>query len=355
MHLVDKNLSNLSNLSLGHRGFVITRTPFRVSFFGGGTDVPSHFEDAGGAVLGAAINKYIYVTMNSLERLLDKKIRFSYSKLEIVDSPEELQHALAKTILTGHVHFETSEFLDIHTFADLPSSSGIGSSSTFTVGMLNALYLLNGRARSPELLAQEAIEIERVKLKEAGGWQDQYFAAYGGFNVLDFSKTGDVTCKPIVLTKQKLIALQAACVMVFTGGVRSSSDIQQHFKKTDQDKKNSLMQLASYVPKALDILQSAVTEKEMIAEFGRLLHESWLLKRSLSKHISNHTIDAIYQMGLNAGAYGGKICGAGGGGFILFIVPPEQKENLKKSLGQYHPLDLMFDSAGSRPIFYQAE
>lgn len=334
-----------------HRGFVITQTPFRISFFGGGTDLPQYFYKHGGQVLGAGIDKYVYVTMNSLERLLDKKIRLSYSKLENVDTPDELQHDLARTILKDHVHFERSEFLDIHNFADLPSSSGIGSSSAFTVGMLNAMYMLNGLYRTPDQLAREAIEIERVKLKEAGGWQDQYFAAYGGFNHFVFTKTGEVIVKPVAIAHEKLWALQASCLMVFTGATRSSAAIQSHFEQTTEEKEKMLAQTSAFVDQGLEILYNENSIEKMLADFGHLLHQAWEVKRSLAHNISNTQIDNVYELAIKAGAYGGKICGAGGGGFILFIVPKNLRDQVKQALSAYHQMDIKFDMAGSRSVF----
>lgn len=333
-----------------HHGIVITKTPFRVSFFGGGTDLPEFFNQYGGSVLGTTVNQYLYVTMNSLKRFYDKKIRMSYSKLECVDNAIDLEHDLARTILHDHVRLGKEEFLDIHTFADLPASSGIGSSSTFTVGMLNALYTLSGVYKTPQQIASEAVHIEREKLKEAGGWQDQYFAACGGFNKIDFLNN-QVEIIPMILEPQKMQALEESCLMVFTGGIRSSANIQEHFQDTSARKIDMLIQTKNLVAQAVDILASAPTEEALVQEFGHLLHQAWLLKRGMSEKISNNQIDFLYEQALKAGAYGGKVCGAGGGGFLLLIVPTAAMNQVKSAMSAYHQLSLKFDLTGSRVLY----
>lgn len=340
----------MQNPQIHHRGIVITKTPFRISFFGGGTDFSDFFNQHGGAVLGATINKYLYVTLNSLERFYDKKIRLSYSKLECVDDSNELEHTLAKTILYDHLQIGSEEFVDIHTFADLPASSGVGSSSAFTVGMLNAVYALRGVYKFPQQIAKEAVYIERERLRDAGGWQDQYFAAFGGFNKIEFFQD-QARVTPVTIEHARVQALQNSCLLIFTGGVRSSSSIQAHFKQRSEDKISMLLKTKALVNDAMNILNNARNTEELVYEFGHLLHVGWELKQSMSSTISNDGIDALYQKALKAGAIGGKLCGAGGGGFLLLMVPPKLMEKVKVTLGEQHQLMIEFDPLGSRILY----
>lgn len=334
-----------------NKGIVISQTPFRLSLFGGGTDFPHFFNQHGGAVIGTAINKYIYVTINLLERLLEKKIRLSYSKLENVDSIGELQHDIVKEILNSLSFFKEGNFIDIHTFADLPASSGVGSSSSFTVGMLNNLYTLNFVNKSPEKLAKEAIYIEREKLKEAGGWQDQIFAAYGGFNRIDFFNNSFSVTK-ILLTTEKLQALENSCLFFFTGNLRSSAQIQKSFVDSyDSEKKYHLCEIKNKVDKAFSILKHSTSSEEMVREFGLLLNKTWEEKKKLSSQISNKHIDHMYQLGISAGAYGGKLCGAGAGGFIVFIVSAQKRSSVINALHKYKLINVKFENLGTQVIY----
>lgn len=334
-----------------HQGIVITQTPFRISFFGGGTDFADYFNQHGGTVIGAAIDKHIYVTINSLERFFEKRIRLSYSKHEIVDNTDELQHDIVRCILESHPHFEENDFLDIHTFADLPASSGVGSSSSFCVGMLNALYLLRGIYKTPGAIAKEAIQIERLKLREAGGWQDQIFAAHGGFSRIHFANN-DYRVEPICLSAQNKQALESACMMFFIGGTRKSAEVQAAvIKDNPAEKARHLDSIRQYAEKAFTILTSSLTAQDLLSEFGGLLHLSWLAKRNLSSHISNNHIDSLYEKGMQAGALGGKLCGAGGGGFLLFIVPPEKRAAMLEAFSGFKHLDIKFEDHGSRAIY----
>jgi D-glycero-alpha-D-manno-heptose-7-phosphate kinase len=330
------------------QGIIITQTPFRISFFGGGADFPDYFHEHGADVIGTAINKYIYVTLNSLERFFEKRIRLSYSKLEIVDHPKDLEHSVVRSVLSDHPLFDVNCFVDIHTYADLPASSGIGSSSSFTVGMLNALYLLNGIYQTPEQIAKEAITIEREKLQETGGWQDQIFAAYGGLNRIRFTHRG-FTVEPICLSHDKKIALEKSCLMFFTGLTRSSAQIQQSVQTQSQTEK--LHQIQKFTQDAFDVFTQASSAKELIQHFGELLHLSWQEKRSLSPQISNDHIDTMYETAMKAGAIGGKLCGAGGGGFLLLVVPEDKQAAVKESMSEYKLLNLSFQDQGSRVIY----
>lgn len=333
------------------QGMIMTQTPFRISFFGGGTDFPDYFNEHGGVVIGTAIDKYIYVTMNSLDRFYDKRIRLSYSKLECVDNHEELKHEIVKSILHNHPYWDEQTFLDIHTYADLPASSGVGSSSSFAVGMLNALYLLNGVYKTADAIAKEAIFIERGELKAAGGWQDQVFAAFGGFNRLRFANNNFVV-EPICIASDKKKALEQSCMVFFTGDTRSSAKVQEQVmgvdKKSQVSYLNDIQQIAD---EAFTILNTTTTPQALINEFGVLLNKAWQAKKSLSTQISNEKIDSIYQAAMQAGALGGKLCGAGGGGFLLFIVPEEKRPAVAKALSAYKRLNIAFEDCGSRVIY----
>lgn len=332
------------------QGIVITQTPFRFSFFGGGTDFPDYFNQHGGTIIGTAIDKYIYTTLNSLDRFYDKRIRLSYSKLENVDSHRDLDHEIVKCILENHPFWDNQTFLDIHTFADLPASSGVGSSSSFTVGMLNALYLLNGAYKTPDAIAKESIHIERVLLKDAGGWQDQIFAAFGGFNRIRFMNNS-FTVEPICISLEKKKALEQSCMVFFTGDTRSSARIQEQVMVKQDDQFNYLKEIQHTADQAFEVLNNAKSSTELVHEFGKLLNTAWLAKKALSSQISNEKIDSIYHLAINAGALGGKLCGAGGGGFLLFIVPEDKREAVSYALQDYKRLHIAFEDNGSRVVY----
>lgn len=335
-----------------HQGIVITQTPFRISFFGGGTDFPDYFNHTRpSTVIGTAIDKYIYVTLNSLDRFLDKRIRLSYSKLECVDHHNELEHPIIRSILENHPIADEQAFIDIHTYADLPHSSGVGSSSSLAVGMLNALYLLNGIYQTPEKIAKEAISIEREKLKEPGGWQDQIFAAFGGFNKISFAKNS-FRVEPICITNKMQQALEQSCLFFFTGDLRSSASIQQSAIRLDSETTISYLDaIQALAEQAFEVLVNAKNPTELIHEFGLLLHQSWQMKRNLSPVVSSSKIDQIYDTAIKAGAVGGKLCGAGGGGFLLFIVPHAKQASVIEALKNYKQLQIAFDNHGSRVIY----
>jgi D-glycero-alpha-D-manno-heptose-7-phosphate kinase len=333
-------------------GIVISQTPFRISLFGGGTDLKDYFNRHGGSVVGMTINKYVYVVINSLERLSEERIRLSYSQLEQVNSPEELRHEIANEILTRHAGFINGGFIDLHTFADLPASSGVGSSSSFTVGMLNALYFLHEKRRTPEQLSKEAIDIERDKLNHMGGWQDQILAAYGGLNRIDFSKNS-FCVQPIILSDEKANALEKSCLLFFTGDSRSSSEIHHKINESNHHSSSnrSLEEMKEYADEAFHILKGEASSKIMIGDLGHLINRAWESKKKLSPHISNDKIDRIHKTGIAAGAYGGKICGAGSGGFFLFIVPEHKQDSVKNALKEYKHLKISIEYRGSRIIY----
>ncbi len=328
---------------------VTTKTPFRVNFFGGGTDLPSYFNENEGAVLGTTIDKYSYVTINSLERLLEKKIRISYSSLELVDHPEEVSHDIIRSILLNYKNEMNDVFVDIHSYADLPSGTGIGSSSSFAVGFLNALHLLFGRFKRADELAKEAIHFERNVLNEAGGWQDQVHAAFGGFNKIKFySNNFDVN--PVFLREEIRNDLQSSLCFYFTGQTRSSSGVHKKIV-TDKDKYNYLKAMKNQVEEGQSILVGPNSGNEMLKNFGQLLNEAWSHKKSLSKSISTSVIDEMYDVAMANGAYGGKLLGAGGGGFFLFIVPPENQPKFNESLSALKKVPIRMVQSGSQFLY----
>lgn len=341
---------------MGKIGTIITRTPFRVSFFGGGTDLPDYFNRNAGAVLGTTINKYTYVVLNNLERLQEKKIKLSYSKLEIVENPEELQHELVRQVLINSKEMLNGSFIDIHSFADLPHSSGVGSSSCFIVGFLNAIYQMHGIYKSPHEIAREAIFIEREQLKHDGGWQDQVHASYGGFNRIDFVNS-EYHVSPVAITNARQKALESSCMFYFTGIKRSSAEViksafVESAGKPSQDQQDSyLKEMYNMVDEGIQILMNSGNEQELISEFGSLLHKAWNCKRALSNSISTSAIDEMYATAMKAGAYGGKLLGAGGGGCMLFVVPENKKESVSAAMRGLNRINIGFERQGSRTIF----
>lgn len=340
---------------IGKHKIIMTQTPFRLNFFGGGTDLPDYFNQYDGACLGTTINKYSYVTLNSLDRLTEKKIRLSYSKLECVETPDEIQHDIVRAALKFYSDKINGSFLDIHSFADLPSGTGIGSSSSFTVGFLNALHLLSNTFQNPKSLAKEAIYIEREILQEKGGWQDQIHAAFGGFNRIDFQQN-NFSVNPIYTQPENLTELENSICFYFTGQTRSSSKIHQEVQQCNEEQKqneklNFLKRMKEQVSVGQEILLGTRSSTQLIKDFGKLLDEAWQLKRELSNCISNSILDEIYEVAMKNGALGGKLLGAGGGGFFVFICPQEQQENLNSALHRLNKVDIKFERQGSRFIF----
>ena len=327
---------------------VITKTPFRVSFFGGGTDYPVWFEKHGGAVLSTTIDKYCYITIRHLPPFFEHKHRIIYSIIESVKSIHEIQHPVVRAVLDK---FKIDTGVEIHHDADLPARTGLGSSSSFTVGILNSLYALCGKAASPQKLAEEAIHIERDVLKETVGSQDQIAVAYGGLNKIAFNNDHTYKIDPIPLKKERVHLLESHLMLVFSGITRIASKVASEKVSNIPTKEKELIRLQEMVDKAIDIINC---DRE-ITEFGELLNESWEIKRSLSKQVSNDHIDSIYANALKSGALGGKILGAGGGGFILLFVPPEKRENVRRSLNGSLEVDFKFESNGSQIIYYHPQ
>lgn len=325
---------------------IITKTPFRMSFFGGGTDMPDFFNEETGAVISTTFDKYVYVTVRHLPRFFDYTSELTYSKLERVNKVEDIQHPMVRNAM---------KYLDMHELhiaydADLPARSGLGTSSSFAVGLLNAFYSLKGKYVSKKQLANDAIHIERVMCNEAGGWQDQIAASFGGFNRIDFNKDG-YTVTPIIISQERKEELNNNLLLFFTGFTRYSSEIQKNTTNSLKDKKAYLKQMLELVDKAQNILEN---KKIDLDEFGVLLDKTWKLKKETGSKISNSSIDEVYNKGIEAGALGGKLLGAGGGGFILFYVPKEKQDNVRKAVGLLE-IPFKFEKGGTRVVYYAPE
>jgi D-glycero-alpha-D-manno-heptose-7-phosphate kinase len=331
---------------------VVTATPFRLSFFGGGTDVPGYFEQHGGLVIATTIRQYSYVALNSLPRLLERRFRISYSQLEIVDTIAEIRHDIIRATLGEYVELIADRFIDIHSYADLPTGTGVGSSSAFAVGLLHALHAVCGVYLPPKDLARRAIEIEREKLNELGGWQDQILAAYGGFNLVRFrEQTFEVF--PLAVSRDLHAAMEASCWLYFTARTRSSAAVQRiSFSSANLAEKIKILhQTQEIAEEALRLLRSETDPKALMRGWGALLHESWLLKRSLSCAVSLPEIDAVYERAREAGAWGGKIIGAGGGGFLLITGPPERRAAIDAAVGGIPSFPVRLEQNGSHVVY----
>ena len=322
---------------------IFTRTPFRVSFFGGGTDIPDWFTHEGGQVLSTTIDKYCYVTARHLPPYFDHSIRLAYSRIETVSNAADIEHPLLRAVLEG----ERVDNIEIHYDADLPGNSGLGTSSSFGAGLLSALKGLEGKLLSREALADRVIHYEREVLAEPGGYQDQIAAAFGGFNRITFHKNGSWSVHPLPFPKARMDALQSRLQLCYIPIKRFSGE---HSVARDFDRKKHeerLRFLQSSVDQAIDILGDGDLD-----DFGRLLHEAWLRKRELGR-VTNPTIDDIYDRALAAGALGGKILGAGHGGFFLLYCPEGQKAAIQEALSELLFVSFRFESEGSKIIYYQ--
>ena len=328
------------------KSMIITRTPFRISFFGGGTDFPAWYRENGGAGLSTTIDKYCYVHCRKLPPFFDNKHKIVFfSKQEAFNEIDEIQHPAVREV---YRFMNVSDGLVMQHDGDLPSHSGLGSSSAFTVGLLNALYALQGRMITKKRLAFEAIHVEQEMIKEAVGSQDQIAAAFGGLNKIVFS-ANNIEVNPVTIASEKIAHLQSHLMLFFTGFARFAVEIEKDKLQQLDSKKTELRTMHQMVDTAIDILNG---DASCYGDFGRLLHETWLLKKSLSHKVSTNQIDEIYQNGMDAGALGGKILGAGGGGFILFFVEPEKQEQLKAALSPLLHVPFRFDTLGSQVIYY---
>lgn len=324
---------------------LISRAPVRISFFGGGTDYPEYFLQHGGAVLATAIDKFSYVTVSPfLSRLFDYTTRISYRKVELVNNIEDIEHNVYRECLK---FCGLDKNIEIHHVADLPAFTGLGSSSSFTVSLLHALHSFKGEFVRPIDLAYEAIYVERHLLNDKVGCQDQIMAALGGFNLVEFKTEEDIQIHRLPISPQRLAEFEQHLFIVFTGIRRRASAVVAQQLQKIADNTQTLKLMRCMVDQGWDIL----TSNRPLSEFGELLHQAWLAKRSLDTSISNPEIDKIYHIGRDAGALGGKLLGAGSGGFMLFFAPPENHENLQNIFVDYQILKVSTNALGSQIIF----
>ncbi len=325
---------------------IITRTPFRVSFFGGGTDYPGWYREHGGSVLATTIDKYCYITCRRLPPFFNHKHRIVYSLIENVNSNDEIKHPAVKAVFNWA---GVTDGLEIHHDGDLPARSGLGSSSAFTVGLAHALYSLRGQMVSDEQLARDAIDIEQNIIGENVGSQDQVSAAYGGLNRIDFHKDDTFDVAPVVIAPDRKAQLKNHLLLCFTGLSRIADEIAASKIKNLKDRETELTRMHQMVDEAVSILSS----QGSIEEFGMLLDEAWRYKRSLSERVSTAEIDEYYETAKSAGAIGGKVLGAGGGGFMLLFAKPENHAGIRDKLSKLVHVDFNYDDSGSKVVLYQ--
>ena len=328
---------------------IVSRTPFRISFFGGGTDYPDYYRANGGEVLSTSINKYCYISIRKLPPFFEHKFRVAYSRIEMTSSVEEIEHPSVRNVLKW-LNVETGT--EIQHIGDLPARSGIGSSSSFTVGLLNALSAQQGRYIGKGQLATQAIHIEQGLIKEPVGSQDQIAAAYGGLNHIEFLIDGSFKVSPIIVKADLRSRLESNLMMYFTGVTRMSSDYSSAKIRNISRRETELAQMRRLVADALHILRK---DNGDLDDFGRLLHENWQLKKTLSDKVTSPHLEEIYDMAIAAGAIGGKLMGAGGGGFFVFYVPPAKQGSVKQALSKLVHVPFQFDNDGSNIIVYQPE
>ena len=327
---------------------IITKTPFRMSFFGGGTDMEDYFKENGGAVLSTTFDKYCYVNVRHLPRFFEWKNEISYSKTERTTEVEDIVHPAVR---------EAMKMLNMQEIrltyeADLPARSGLGTSSSFAVGMLNAFYALKGKYADKKKLADEAIYLERVLCKEAGGWQDQIAASFGGFNRINFSADG-YEVLPVIISPERKRKLNDNLMMFFTGFTRFSSDVQKvNNASVAEDKKAKLKRMYELVDEAEAVLTDSTSNLD---DFGRLLDTTWKLKKGTGGAVSTDNIDGLYEKGIAAGALGGKLLGAGGGGFLVFYVQPEMQGAVREAMKDLMYIPFKFEDGGTRVIHYSPE
>ncbi len=329
---------------------IITRTPYRISFFGGGTDYPAYYKEYGGAVLAASINRYCYINIRPLPPFFKHRHRISYSIIEEVEDIDQIRHPSVRECLR---YVNAGDGLEIHHDGDLPARSGLGSSSSFTVGLLNGLLALRGKMISNTELAEAAIHVEQNMIKENVGSQDQIMAAFGGLNIISLGNgvpADHFQVKPLCIETSKGNELGNHLMLFFTGIFRNASEIAGEQIRRINKIKKELDEMHGLVDQAVKIL----SDSNRIEDFGRLLHENWLIKRSLSPMISTSQIDEIYKTARNAGAIGGKLLGAGAGGFMLFFVKPENHAQVKESLNLLN-VPFSFDYTGSKILYYAPE
>ena len=323
---------------------IISRTPYRISFFGGGTDYPAWYRSHGGSVLATTIDKYCYLTCRYLPPFFEHNYRVVYSKTENCKTIDEISHPAVREILR---FMNIKHGVELHHDGDLPARSGLGSSSSFTVGLLHALHALKGEMPSKLQLAKEAIHIEQECIKETVGSQDQVLAAFGGFNYILFHENEDIAVRPVVLPRERISELTSCLLMLYTGIKRTASDIADSYVSEIQDKRREMRIMTDLVNEALTVLNTG----SHLAAFGELLHEAWLLKRSLSSKVSNAEVDDLYKTARDLGAKGGKLIGAGGGGFMLLFVEPDLQPRIRDRLSHLVYVPIQFEFTGSQIIF----
>jgi len=328
---------------------IITRTPLRISFFGGGTDYPVWYREHGGAVLSTTIDKSCYITCRWLPPFFEYHSRISYSKVENVSDNRRIEHPSVRACLE---FMGITDGVEVHHVADLPARTGLGTSSAFTVGFLLGLYALKDQMRDKHALTTDAIHVERDLLQEAVGAQDQVSCAHGGLNRINFHSNDTIEVKRILIAPSRLAALEQHLALYFTGFARTASEIAKEQLKETPNRQKELKEMLQMVDEAEAIV---INPNRSLDEFGRLLHEGWQIKRSLTQRISNFSIDEIYDAGLSAGALGGKLLGAGGGGFMLFFVPPGRREALRMRLKNLLCVPFSFSNRGSDVVVYEPE
>lgn len=328
---------------------IISRTPFRVSLFGGGTDYPQWYRQHGGSVLGFTINKYCYITLRKLPPFFEHKHRIVYSRIELVNGIDEIQHPAVRAVFKekGLTHG-----IELHHDGDLPARSGLGSSSAFTVGLLNAYAALEGRMMSRRELGLEAIRIEQEVIKESVGSQDQIWAAYGGLNRIDFHTDGTIAVLPVIIPPARREALEGSLMLFFTGFSRFASEVAKKQIDNFGRREAHLKSLGQTVEEGLAILQDG---RRSLDDLGRLLHDGWRIKRELADGVSTPAIDAIYEAGISAGALGGKLLGAGGGGFMLFYVPRDRRERVREQFRDLIHVGFGIEGEGSKIVLYEPD
>ena len=328
---------------------IISRTPHRISFFGGGTDYPAYYLKHGGKVLSASIDKYCFLSVRKLPPFFAHKHRIVYSKMENVNTIDEIMHPSVRETLR---YTEVNYGVSVHHDGDIPARSGMGSSSAFTVGLLNSLYALEGKMITKEHLTKEAIYIEQELIKENVGSQDQTSAAYGGFNIIEFVPNGEIVVAPIIIKPERLRELEKNLVLIFTGFSRVASEVAEDKIQSIPNNKDNLSQMKALVDKAYKIITSS---NKSLSEFGEVLNETWHLKKRLSNKVTMPEVDELYETAIKSGAIGGKLCGAGRGGFMVFYVEQKNQSKLIGALKRYLHVPFNFDFDGSKIIFYKPD
>jgi D-glycero-alpha-D-manno-heptose-7-phosphate kinase len=328
---------------------IISRTPYRLSFFGGGTDYPKWYLKHGGAVIGTAIDKYCNISLRRLPPFFEHRYRVVWSRIELVNDLLEIEHPAVRAVLLDQ---KERRGLEIHHDGDLPARSGLGSSSAFTVGLLNALYALRGQMISKQKLAEEAIRIEQQVIREPVGSQDQIWAAFGGLNRIDFRTDGTFAVKPLILTPSRRHELESSLMLFFTGLSRYALTVASKQIANMDAKERNLHRMREMVDEAEAIIGDPLRP---VLDLGALMHDAWRLKKELADGVSTPAIDAIYEAGISAGAVGGKLLGAGGGGFVAFVAPPEKRQAIREKLKDLIEVDVKTGADGSRIVVYEPD